>query len=239
MQIVYEPNSLCHYGVKGMKWGYTDGSRNGNRTANVNNYVDYPAEDDVPASVKKDRTDTRTIKIERTASGSIEYGNYGPSLNTLSFDKKTGKKSYANTVPGEKVVSKYLEKKQEKEVKHGEYLEHHGVPGMKWGRRKARYEKKLDRYIQNKDRFNRKQSAASYKAAKLNKTISKTKYKQAKGKEINERSLRKKEARLARAMKSSYKYEVKSRKYEKKIEKAKKKINKYGAKQMSAISKAA
>lgn len=238
MQIVYESNSLCHYGVKGMKWGYTDGTRNGNRTANVNNYKDYPAEDDVPASVKKDRTDTRTLKIERTATTTTEYGNYGPDINTLQTDKKTGKKTYGNSKSGERVVQQYLDKK-DKEVKHSDYLAHHGVPGMKWGRRKARYEKKLDRYIQNKDRFSRKQSAASYKAAKLNKTISKTKYKQAKGKEINERSLRKKEARLARAMKSSYKYEVKSRKYEKKIEKAKKKINKYGAKQMSAISKAA
>lgn len=147
MQIVYESNSLCHYGVKGMKWGYTDGTRNGNRTANVNNYRDYPSEDDVPASVKKDRTDTRTIKIERTASSTTEYGNYGPDINTLQTDKKTGKKTYGNSKSGERVVQQYLEKK-EKEVKHGGYMKivyapdsylcHHGVKGMKWGHRKQR-----------------------------------------------------------------------------------------------------
>lgn len=36
----YTPsNELYHWGTKGMKWGYYDGSRNGKRTARSDKYL--------------------------------------------------------------------------------------------------------------------------------------------------------------------------------------------------------
>lgn len=101
-----------------------------------------------------------------------------------------------------------------------DFLCHHGVKGMKWGRRKDRYTSKKNTADINSTRYRQIGNKAAYQLSKLD-------YKEARGKTVNPRQYISTQKRLAKAMSKSYKYDVKSAKYALKIEKAKKKIAKY------------
>lgn len=177
MQIEYRSNELCHYGVEGMKWGYTDGKPNGGRTAaEANDLSKYPAIDDVDDSVKRNRKDSRTIKVERKATETLEYGNYGPNLNTMTYNNKTKEKTYSYSKIGAKTWSDYTKNKKSSEETNDDVMKrraslyhsnkrtgnnveieyrpdelyHYGKLGMKWGIRRAR--KKANKAVKKWDK---------------------------------------------------------------------------------------
>lgn len=101
-----------------------------------------------------------------------------------------------------------------------DYLCHHGVKGMKWGKRKDRYERKSHNAAIKSAKYRQIGNKASYQLSKLD-------YKEVRGKTVDPKKYLKTKKRLSKAMAKSYKYDVKSAKYDLKIEKAKKKIAKY------------